>query len=375
MDGQGGFAELYDTDEFRLYCFKILPCSKRMPHNWQQCVFAHWGEKARRRDLRTHTYSSQLCPDAKREGGCPKGDACSMSHNIFEAWLHPELYRTQLCTSGASCNRTVCFFAHSQAELRQPSQPCQQQQQQTTCPTAAAAAAAPKQQQSQGALLRSNVAAAAAAAAAGRATTYVPSMQPWTSSSSSNSNAALAPALSLPSQHSNMQQQQQQQLGFISGFDALDSLAVIPHNSNCLLACDSSLDCLSLAGTGSSSSGWSSSSSSAGCGSPTASTPTNINSSCVMLADGLPGTAAAAAAALPAPAVYRGSSSSMAMTNGSADLAMALQQLKLVPDGPAVVVSGPAAPNALTSGMMFEFQSNIPNSYTTGFPTDRKSVV
>ncbi|WIA44428.1 hypothetical protein OEZ86_007189 [Tetradesmus obliquus] len=106
MDGQGGFAELYDTDEFRLYCFKILPCSKRVPHNWQQCVFAHWGEKARRRDLRTHTYSSQLCPDAKREGGCPKGDACSMSHNIFEAWLHPELYRTQLCTSGASCNRT-----------------------------------------------------------------------------------------------------------------------------------------------------------------------------------------------------------------------------------------------------------------------------
>lgn len=89
-----------------------------------------------------------------------------------------------------------------------------------------------------------------------------------------------------------------------------------------------------------------------------------------MLADGLPGTAAAAAA-LPAPAVYRGSSSSTAMTNGSADLAMALQQLKLVPDRPAVVVSGPAAPNALTAGMMFEFQSNIPNSYTTGFPTQQ----
>lgn len=25
---------LYQTDEFRLYCFKVLPCSKRATHNW-----------------------------------------------------------------------------------------------------------------------------------------------------------------------------------------------------------------------------------------------------------------------------------------------------------------------------------------------------
>jgi hypothetical protein len=123
MEDQKGFAGIYDTDEFRLYCFKVLPCSKvggqwaialvlvrcrraarclppsylsqRVPHNWQQCVFAHWGEKAKRRDLRTHTYSSQLCPDAKREGGCPRGDACPMSHNVsvFHSSCRPRLHK------------------------------------------------------------------------------------------------------------------------------------------------------------------------------------------------------------------------------------------------------------------------------------------
>lgn len=37
MDGQGGFAELYDTDAFRLYCFKILPCSK-VGDQWANCL-------------------------------------------------------------------------------------------------------------------------------------------------------------------------------------------------------------------------------------------------------------------------------------------------------------------------------------------------
>jgi hypothetical protein len=139
MEEQKGFAELYDTDEFRLYCFKILPCSKvgaqwtpvvvlarrlmaarcshpfqllqRVPHNWKQCVFAHWGEKARRRDLRTHAYSSQLCPDAKREGGCPRGDACTMSHNV----------RSCLAAIGSVCIRTYSLTGSPcLRELQQP---------------------------------------------------------------------------------------------------------------------------------------------------------------------------------------------------------------------------------------------------------------
>lgn len=35
-------------------------------------------------------------------------------------WLHPARFRTQMCKAGANCKRALCFFAHSQAELRQP---------------------------------------------------------------------------------------------------------------------------------------------------------------------------------------------------------------------------------------------------------------
>lgn len=34
--------------------------------------------------------------------------------------LHPNRYRTQLCKDTMACNRPVCFFAHSLAELRTP---------------------------------------------------------------------------------------------------------------------------------------------------------------------------------------------------------------------------------------------------------------
>lgn len=37
---------------------------------------------------------------------------------VFEYWLHPQRYRTQMCRDGASCTRKVCFFAHSDLELR-----------------------------------------------------------------------------------------------------------------------------------------------------------------------------------------------------------------------------------------------------------------
>ena len=50
---------------------------------------------------------------------CANGDACGYSHNVFEAWLHPQKYRTQLCKKGLLCDRDVCFFAHTEAELRQ----------------------------------------------------------------------------------------------------------------------------------------------------------------------------------------------------------------------------------------------------------------
>lgn len=39
---------------------------------------------------------------------------------VFESWLHPSRYRTQLCKDTAKCDRVVCFFAHSLDELRTP---------------------------------------------------------------------------------------------------------------------------------------------------------------------------------------------------------------------------------------------------------------
>lgn len=110
------------TDEFRMFCFKVLPCSKRYCHgelgarllmestcqlaifypleifytlppklvplpsrqrnenpnikvqtscaclvaDWTTCPFAHPGEKAKRRDPRVHTYTGVACPDMKK---------------------------------------------------------------------------------------------------------------------------------------------------------------------------------------------------------------------------------------------------------------------------------------------------------------------
>lgn len=49
-----------------------------------------------------------------------RGDNCPYAHNVFEYWLHPTRYRTQLCNDGTKCRRHICFFAHSLEELRVP---------------------------------------------------------------------------------------------------------------------------------------------------------------------------------------------------------------------------------------------------------------
>ena len=54
------------------------------------------------------------------QGSCKRGDTCGYAHGVFECWLHPARYRTQLCKEGALCKRSVCFFAHSMDELREP---------------------------------------------------------------------------------------------------------------------------------------------------------------------------------------------------------------------------------------------------------------
>ncbi|KAL4434327.1 hypothetical protein ABPG75_000768 [Micractinium tetrahymenae] len=108
----------FASDHFRMYDFKVKRCPRARPHDWTACPFAHPGEKAKRRDPRRYRYSGTACPDFRKTGVCRRGDACPYSHGVFECWLHPSRYRTQMCTDGPSCRRRVCFFAHFEHELR-----------------------------------------------------------------------------------------------------------------------------------------------------------------------------------------------------------------------------------------------------------------
>ncbi|XP_027124200.2 zinc finger CCCH domain-containing protein 66-like [Coffea arabica] len=108
---------IYGTDEFRMYTFKIKPCSRAYSHDWTECPFVHPDENARRRDPRKYHYSYVPCPDFHK-GTCQRGDACEYAHGIFECWLHPAQYRTRLCKDETNCTRRVCFFAHKPEELR-----------------------------------------------------------------------------------------------------------------------------------------------------------------------------------------------------------------------------------------------------------------
>ncbi|CAI9762254.1 unnamed protein product [Fraxinus pennsylvanica] len=108
---------IYGTDEFRMYSFKVKPCSRAYSHDWTECPFVHPGENARRRDPRKYHYTCVPCPEFKK-GSCAKADACEYAHGVFESWLHPAQYRTRLCKDETRCSRKVCFFAHKPEELR-----------------------------------------------------------------------------------------------------------------------------------------------------------------------------------------------------------------------------------------------------------------
>ncbi|CAL9236285.1 unnamed protein product [Arabidopsis halleri] len=108
---------VYGTDDFRMFSFKVKPCSRAYSHDWTECPFVHPGENARRRDPRKYPYTCVPCPEF-RKGSCPKGDSCEYAHGVFESWLHPAQYRTRLCKDETGCARRVCFFAHRSDELR-----------------------------------------------------------------------------------------------------------------------------------------------------------------------------------------------------------------------------------------------------------------
>jgi hypothetical protein len=69
--------------------------------DWDTCPFAHVGEVVTRRP--PHTHLPKLCPKARR--ACRKGRACPYAHNVFEHWLHPSRFKTEICQHGSRCGR------------------------------------------------------------------------------------------------------------------------------------------------------------------------------------------------------------------------------------------------------------------------------
>lgn len=115
----------YNGTHFRMFHYKVDMCPHTdCLHDVDGCPYAHPGEKSRRRNPAMFTYQPVPCPHF-RKGNCKKGDQCPLSHGVFECWLHPSKYRTQLCTEGSGCSRSLCFFAHSLEELREASDGCQ----------------------------------------------------------------------------------------------------------------------------------------------------------------------------------------------------------------------------------------------------------
>eukprot|EP00210_Caulerpa_lentillifera_P007347 g7023.t1 len=110
----------YHSDLFMMFCFKILPCKKTYRHDWRVCPFAHGDETAKRRDPRLFKYTGVICPDAKKGRSCPRNEDCPCTHSLFEYWLHPTRFKTEICSRGSRCNRPFCFFAHKQSEIRKP---------------------------------------------------------------------------------------------------------------------------------------------------------------------------------------------------------------------------------------------------------------
>eukprot|EP00884_Botryococcus_braunii_P020882 jgi/Botrbrau1/7478/Bobra.0095s0016.1 len=109
---------MFATDDFRCFRYKVELCPRGRPHDWTQCPYAHPQEKAKRRDPKQFKYSGTACQTFRKNGSCERGDSCPYAHGVFECWLHPARYRTQMCTDGKSCNRRVCFFAHDESEIR-----------------------------------------------------------------------------------------------------------------------------------------------------------------------------------------------------------------------------------------------------------------
>ncbi|KAE8702027.1 Zinc finger CCCH domain-containing protein 24 [Hibiscus syriacus] len=108
---------IYTTDEFRLFSFKIRPCSRAYSHDWTECPFVHPGERMHGEGTLVSTTTAVCLALISEKGLVDVGICVNMLMEVFECWLHPTQYRTWMCKDGTSCNRRVCFFAHTAEEL------------------------------------------------------------------------------------------------------------------------------------------------------------------------------------------------------------------------------------------------------------------
>eukprot|EP00775_Hariotina_reticulata_P010632 gene10632-10790_t len=96
VDSQGGDDSV--ANEFFMYVFKASGGALGAgAHDWSSCPYAHPKEKARRRDPRVYQYASTPCPESLKGINCGRGLACPYAHSVYEYWLHPARFRTQMC--------------------------------------------------------------------------------------------------------------------------------------------------------------------------------------------------------------------------------------------------------------------------------------
>jgi len=116
------------TEDFFMYQYKTLWCPIGVQHDWQNCVYAHNYQDARRK--LSIGYGPQPCPHwAKKdpsldyEQRCPQGFWCPYAHGAKEQLYHPRYFRTVVCRDlrSKACPRDrLCAFFHRRAERRRP---------------------------------------------------------------------------------------------------------------------------------------------------------------------------------------------------------------------------------------------------------------
>ncbi|CAK0816509.1 unnamed protein product, partial [Prorocentrum cordatum] len=113
------------TSDFFVYRFKTHWCPVGVQHDWQNCVYAHNYQDARRHP--SIGYGPRPCPYWKRQETsleysqrCPLGVRCPYSHGAKEQLYHPAYFKTVACQDPpATCPRgTLCAFWHKRSQQR-----------------------------------------------------------------------------------------------------------------------------------------------------------------------------------------------------------------------------------------------------------------